>query len=59
MNNWKPYSFGSILKKAERFEPRDDFKNYTLFQEHTAMQEAFFQVIQKQVQNLIFPKSKE
>ncbi len=29
MNNWKSYSFGSILKKAERFETRDDFKNYT------------------------------
>lgn len=29
MKNWKTYNFGSFLKKTERFENRDDFKNYT------------------------------
>lgn len=29
MKDWKPYKFGSFLNRADRFEAKDDFKNYT------------------------------
>ncbi len=29
MKDWKPYCFGNILNRADRFEAKDDFKEYT------------------------------
>jgi len=29
MKDWRPYKFGGFLNRADRFEVKDDFKNYT------------------------------